>query len=67
METEPLTLYLLTATYFERHDVLIPPQYTFKYFGVAVGFWLTFDEVKQYILKGASGENMMDISGYGEV
>ena len=34
----------------ERLWTLVPPKFTFKTFGIAIGFWLTSEEVKQFIL-----------------
>ncbi|MEM3423989.1 MAG: hypothetical protein QXE51_05435 [Nitrososphaeria archaeon] len=38
----------------QRYLMLVPPGYTLKNFGVAVGFWLSQEEVEQMILNSQS-------------
>ncbi|MEM4005059.1 MAG: hypothetical protein QXM43_05425 [Desulfurococcaceae archaeon] len=52
METEPYTQNTTQVFILEKKEMLVPPSYRLSGFGYAIGFWLTFDEVQEYILKG---------------
>ncbi|MEM4067513.1 MAG: hypothetical protein QXV17_11730 [Candidatus Micrarchaeaceae archaeon] len=62
MESEPYTSYTAVAIVDRKSSMLVPPQFTLKNFGYAIGFWLTFEETKEYLLKGniSVGKNIME-------
>lgn len=36
----------------DRHFMLIPPNFKYRSFSIMIGFWLTPEEVKEFILHG---------------
>ncbi|MEM3489824.1 MAG: hypothetical protein QXO75_09270 [Nitrososphaerota archaeon] len=64
MESEPLTQIVSGSWSFEKTIMLIPPGFTFKNFGIAYGFWLSEEEVKQMSL-GFGPFNIEKIKGGG--
>ncbi|MEM4115624.1 MAG: hypothetical protein QXP59_06445, partial [Saccharolobus sp.] len=54
MENEPYTQNTSQVFILQKKEMLVPPSYKLSAFGFAIGFWLTFDEVQEYILKGKS-------------
>ena len=40
--------------YYRRHYLIIPPKFSFVDFSSCYGFWLSPEEIKQFILNGLS-------------
>ncbi|MEM3873322.1 MAG: hypothetical protein QXE05_12250 [Nitrososphaeria archaeon] len=62
MESEPINFIVPTVQFISRHNMLVPPGYTLKNFDYAIGFWLTEEEVEQYILHGAIEKEKIQIA-----
>ncbi|MEM3423882.1 MAG: hypothetical protein QXE51_04895 [Nitrososphaeria archaeon] len=59
MESEPITIYTSTPFVFAKKSMLIPPNFKFQNFRIAYGFWLSYEEVEEYILK-ITKENLVN-------
>ncbi|MEM3872849.1 MAG: hypothetical protein QXE05_09860 [Nitrososphaeria archaeon] len=69
MVSEPINFIIPTVQYIARHEMLIPPGYSFNNFGYAIGFWLTFEELQEYLLKGKSDEKIRNetLENWGKI
>jgi len=56
MESEPITHTTSTSIIIEKKEMLIPPGFKLLSFGYAIGFWLTAEEVEEYV-KGHFSES----------
>ncbi|MEM3907686.1 MAG: hypothetical protein QXZ17_12630 [Nitrososphaerota archaeon] len=63
---ENYTLYTSAAAIYSKSIMLIPPGYKFSNFGIAIGFWLTAEEVEKMIM-GQGPFNMERLRGKGEI
>ena len=53
MENEPQTHTTMTTWMFRMNHLLIPPAYTLADFDFGMGYFLTDEEVREFILRGA--------------